>query len=196
VTNHPSPRSGFAKVRRRVALAGARLLRLRDEEKGATALEFAMIALPFLFLIMSMLELALVFLIYTTLENALSISSRTIRTGSLQSSGTPPTASAFVASICGNMGWLQSVCTSQLQVDVRTETQFSNPTEPDPMSTGTFKSSALTFNPGTAGQIVLVRAFYQWPLIMPIMDAALSRSNNGVMEIVAATTFVNEPYTS
>ena len=93
----------------------------------------------------------------------------------MQTSGTTPTAATFVNTICGNMGWLQSTCTSQLQVDVRTEAQFTSPTEPDPMSTGTFNSAVLTFNPGTAGQIVLVRAFYQWPLILPVFDAALSR---------------------
>lgn len=181
-------------MRRKAALATARLLRLRDEEKGATAVEFAMVALPFVFMVVSLFELALVFLVYTTLDNSLATASRNIRTGALQTSGTPPTASAFVSSICSNMGWLQSTCTSQLQVDVRTETQFSSPTEPDPMASGTFNSGVLTFNPGTAGQIVLVRAFYQWPLILPVMDAALSKANNGVAVIVATTTFVNEPY--
>jgi Flp pilus assembly protein TadG len=90
---------------------------------------------------------------------------------------------------------LQSSCTSQLQVDVRTETSFTSPTEPDPMATGTFNSSALTFNPGAAGQIVLVRAFYQWPLVVPGLDGALSQTNNGVHVIVQTTTFANEPYT-
>jgi Flp pilus assembly protein TadG len=190
----PEQRFGLGRLRRRVALATARVLKFRQADQGATALDFALVALPFIFLMVSLLELAAVFLVYTTLENALANDARTIRTGQMQTSGTPPTAASFTTAICNNMGWLQSTCSSQLQVDVRTETQFANPTEPDPMSTGTFNSAVLTFTPGTAGQIVLVRAFYQWPLFMPVMDAALSKARNGIAVIVATTTFVNEPY--
>jgi Flp pilus assembly protein TadG len=189
-----SNQTRWAKARRKAALWTARALRFRDEEKGATAVEFAMVAAPFIFLILSLIEIALIFLVYSTLDNALIVASRTIRTGALQTGGTTPTAASFVSSVCGNMGWLQSTCTSQLNVDVRTETQFANPTAPDPMSTGTFNPSVLTFTPGNANQIVLVRAFYQWPLVLPVFDAALSKGNNGVAVIVATTTFVNEPY--
>ena len=164
------------------------------DRRGATALEFALLGLPFFFLIFSLFELAFVCLISATLQSALVSAARTIRTGSFQG-GATPTAASFVTKVCGNMGWLQSTCASQLQVDVRTETSFSSPTEPDPMATGTFNSGALTFNPGTAGQIVLVRGFYQWPLIAPGLDSAMSRGGNGVDVIVETTTFVNEPYT-
>ena len=189
-----SNRTRWAKARRKAALWAARGLRFRDEEKGAVALEFAMVAIPFLVLILSLIEIALIFVVYSTMDNALIVASRTIRTGALQTSGTTPTAASFTSAVCGNMGWLQSTCTTQLNVDVRTEVQFANPTAPDPMATGTFNKSSLTFTPGVAGQIVLVRAFYQWPLILPVLDAALSKSNNGVDVIVATTTFVNEPY--
>ena len=189
-----SNRFGLGKLRRRVNLAHARVLRFRTADRGATAMDFALVALPFIFLMVSLIELAMVFLVYTTLENATANAARTIRTGALQSGGTTPTATAFVNAICSNMGWLQSTCTSKLQVDVRTEAQFTNPSEPDPMSSGTFNPAVLVFTPGTAGQIVLVRAFYQWPLFMPVLDAALSKANNGVAVIIATTTFVNEPY--
>jgi len=195
VTDSVAKRSRIGRTRRRWALATARMMRLADEERGATAVEFAMIGAPFVFLVLTVLELAMVFLVYTTLENAMATASRTIRTGAMQTSGTS-TAAAFATQICNNMGWLQSSCAGQLQVDVRTETLFANPSEPDPMATGTFNKAALTFTPGTAGQIVLVRAFYQWPLMIPVMDAALSKSNNGMDVIIATTTFVNEPYTS
>jgi Flp pilus assembly protein TadG len=184
----------LARLRRRGALAAVRVFQFKGADQGGTAIDFALVALPFIFLMMSLLELAMVFLVYTTLAAALATASRTIRTGQMQTSGTTPTAGAFVSAICANMGWLQSTCTGSLNVDVRTEAQFTNPTEPDPFASGTYNPAAVTFNPGTQGQIVLVRAFYQWPLFSPIMDAALSKANNGVDVIVATTTFVNEPY--
>lgn len=169
------------------------LARYRAGERGATAVEFAFVALPFIFIIFSVFEIALILLLYSTLENGMADAARTIRTGSLQTSGTA-TATSFRNTICADLGWLQSDCQAHLQVDVRTMSQFNNPSEPDPFSTGTFDPTKVQFSPGAQGSIVLVRAFYQWPLIMPVMNAALSRNNNGVAIVTAVTTFRNEPY--
>jgi len=190
VTVPSSNRSRLGKLRRRTASVVARMRDFPRAKRGATAVEFALVALPFLFLMLSLIELAMVFLVSTTLDNALAVAARGLKTGS----SLPPSAAQFVTATCNNMGWLQSTCASQLQVDVRTEAQFSSPTEPDPMASGTFNSATLTYNAGTPGQILLVRGFYQWPLFMPIMDAALSKANNGVAVIVSTTTFVVEPY--
>lgn len=162
-------------------------------ERGAVAVEFAIVALPFLFIIFSIFELALILLIFTTLENGLGSAARSIRTGALQTAGNA-TATTFRTTICGNLGWLQADCNAKLQVDVRTLSQFTNPTMPDPYATGTFDSTQTTFSLGAQGSIVLVRAWYPWPLILPSMNAALSRSNNGIALIQATTTFKNEPY--
>jgi len=161
---------------------------------GAAAIEFALVAIPFFLLLILLFELALIFLLSITLQGAIVTASRSIRTGALQSSSTTPTAAAFVSQVCNAMGWLKASCTSQLQVDVRTETSFTGAVAPDPMATGTFNPSVLTFNPGTAGQVVLVRGFYQWPLLAPGLDSMLSKSKNGIDVIVESTAFVNEPY--
>ena len=180
----------FARVNMRVD----RLLhRFRSGERGAVAVEFAIVALPFIFIVFSVLELALVMLLYSTLENGMADAARTIRTGSLQSAG-GATATSFRNAICANLGWLQADCLVNLQVDVRTMSQFTNPSEPDPFTTGTFDSTKVQFTPGAQGSIVLVRAFYQWPLILPTMNQALSRNKNGTAIVTAVTTFRNEPY--
>ena len=176
-----------------VARRRLRTLPFVRSEGGAVAVEFAMIALPFIFMVFSIFELALILLIFSTLENGMGDAARTIRTGSLQNGGSA-TATTFRTSICNNLGWLQSDCQAKLQVDVRTYAQFSGNSAPDPYSTGSFDSTKTTFNPGAQGSIVLVRAWYPWPLILPSMNAALSRSNNGTALIQATTTFKNEPY--
>ena len=167
--------------------------RYRSGKRGAVAVEFAFVALPFIFIIFSVFEIALILLLYSTLENGMADAARTIRTGSLQNTGTA-TATSFRNTICAQLGWLQSDCQVNLQVDVRTMAQFTNPSEPDPFSTGTFDATKVQFTPGAQGSIVLVRAFYQWPLIMPVMNKALSRNSNGVAIVTAVTTFRNEPY--
>ena len=165
----------------------------RKDAQGATAVEFAMVALPLLFLLFSTLELAMIFLISTTLENATYNAARQIRTGSFQGSGSA-TASAFKASFCGSLSWLGASCSSNVEVDVRTYATFTNPSIPDPVSNSVFDTSALNFTPGNAGDIVLVRAFYKWTLLTPFMNGGLQKLNGGVSLITASSLFRNEPY--
>ena len=173
--------------------ARARLAGFGRDAKGATAVEFAMVALPLLMLLFSVLELAMIFLISTTLENATYNAARQIRTGSFQGGGSP-TAASFKTAVCSSLSWLGSSCSSNVEVDVRTYASFTNPNIPDPVSNGTFNTGALSFTPGNAGDIVLVRAFYKWTLLTPFLNGGLQRLNGGVSLITASSLFKNEPY--
>lgn len=158
------------------------------------AVEFAIVALPFITIVFAIFELAVVLLIFATLENGMADAARQIRTGALQKSGTTTTKDTFRTTICNNMGWLQSDCIAKLEVDVRTVGQFSNPTLPDPFATGQYDDTKTMMSLGSQGSVVVVRAWYPWTLVLPTMNAGLSRANNGVALIQATTTFKNEPY--
>src|SRR4249920_1192115 len=71
-------------------------------ERGATAIEFALISLPLIALIMGTLELALVLLVVTTLETATESASRLIRTGEFQTSAAT-TRADFKGLVCQRM---------------------------------------------------------------------------------------------
>ena len=58
-----------------------------EDRRGAAAVEFAIIAIPFFFLIFGLLEVCLLFIISTVLEHSISETSRQIRTGQAQESG-------------------------------------------------------------------------------------------------------------
>jgi len=167
--------------------------RLARGRGGSAAVEFAMVALPFLALIMGILEISMIYLVSTTLENATADVARKIRTGELQTTG-GATASTFTASICGELSWLGSGCTSKLYVDVRTFSTFAGVTQPSPVANGAVDPAALQFQLGAAGDIVLVRAFYQWTLFTPVLDGMAATLNGGSTLITATAAFKNEPY--
>jgi Flp pilus assembly protein TadG len=167
--------------------------RIIRDQSAATAVEFALVAMPFLFMIMSVFELALVFTVATSLDSATAKAARQIRTGQLQTSG-GATASTFAQSICNNLGWLSSQCTGNLSVDVRTFTSFGNVTPVNPVSNGAFSTNNLTFNMGNAGDIVLVRAYYQWTLFTPFLNGGLQALSNGKTVVTSTVAFRNEPY--
>jgi Flp pilus assembly protein TadG len=160
---------------------------------GSAAIEFAMVALPFLMLICGILEISMIYLVSTTLENATADVARQIRTGQLQTAG-GATAATFVSSICGELSWLGSKCSSNLYVDVRTFASFSSVNQPSPIQNGQLNQNNLTFTPGSAGDIVLVRAFYQWKLFSPLIDQMSASLNGGSTMITATAAFKNEPY--
>jgi Flp pilus assembly protein TadG len=172
------------------------LARFAEGRRGSAAVEFAMVALPFVALIFGILEISMIYLVSTTLENATSDVARKIRTGELQTSG-GETASTFAGRICSELAWLGSAnCAANLYVDVRTFSSFSGVTQPSPISNGAVNTKALQFQLGSAGDIVLVRAFYQWTLFTPVLDGLAAQLNGGSTLITATAAFKNEPYTA
>ena len=87
-----------------------------------------------------------------------------------------------------------AACAATLSVDVRTLTAFQNAGLADPVTNKVFNKAAVTFVPGVANDIVLVRAYYPWTLFTPSLDGNLYQLSNGQTLIKATTTFRNEPY--
>ena len=171
-----------------------RMLRsLIRSERGAAAVEMALVAVPFLMLLFGIVEIGLIFMISTSLENGMDLAARTIRTGQLQTAGSA-TAASFKTTICNSFGWFQADCNTNLAVDVRTYSTFASVTAPQPVQNKVFNNAALTFTPGTPNDIVVVRAYYKWTLIAPFFNQAFQQLNGGVALLTATAAFRNEPY--
>lgn len=167
------------------------LRRFGRNRSGATALEFAMVAAPFFFLLFAMIEIAAVFLISTVLENAVLEASRQIRTGQAQSGGM--TATAFRDEVCDLISIIGDC--DRVEIDVQVFADFDNVDQSSPIQDdGTVDSSGFGWQPGDAGDIVMVRVFYRWPLMIPNFGAALSNMEGNQRLITAATVFRNEPF--
>jgi Flp pilus assembly protein TadG len=169
-----------------------RLRALLRDQSAATALEFALVAPPFLFMILAIFELALVNLVSVTLDSATQQAARLIRTGQAQSSAY--TTTQFTKLVCDNMGWMASQCPSQLFVDAQVKSSFSANNAASPVQNGAWVGGNLKFDMGKAGDIVVVRTFYKWNLITPVLYGGLQTLPGGVSVVSAATTFRNEPY--
>ena len=171
---------------------------------GATALEFALVAAPFFFMILCILEMGMVYMVSTSLDNATQMAARQIRTGennspTYTSSANPTphtmTSDDFSNIVCANIGWIpQQLCHDNLRIDVRTFASFSNPATPNPVAGGTFDDTKLAFSTGAAHSIVVVRSFYKWQLITPVLSSSLAKLSNNVALISSTTAFRNEPY--
>ena len=180
------------RVQRFASGFGARFARA---ERGTTAVEFALIAIPFFVLIFGLMEVTMVFLVTTTLESATEAASRTIRTGEFQTSGSHSKAD-FKAAVCAKMSWLATACSTDMFVDVRTFSNFAALSSNTPVAGSSFDPTTTCFTAGAPSDIVLVRAYYRWHLFTPLLNNALQNmgSGSGMRLISSATAFRNEPY--
>ncbi len=167
------------------------LRRFGADRGGATAVEFAFVAGPFLALIFGILELGMVFMASTTLDNATETVARQIRTGQFQSSGSN-NVTAFKAAVCGQMTWLRSECATKLYVNVKTFPKFAEVTLEPPKDENELK--AEPFTTGGPEDIVVVRTYFEWSLITPLMNQGLVSIGAGKRLISSTATFRNEPY--
>jgi len=175
--------------------------RFARAKRGATAVEFGLVAVPILTMIFGLLELALVFMVATTLDQATQAAARRIRTGEFQSDAAP-TEINFKAMVCQNMTWLQSQCASSLWLDVQTFSNYAALAGAPPVPIATLDPNSPTanpcFQPGQPADIVLVRTYFQWDLITPLLSSALQNmgSTSGKRLISSTTAFRNEPFNS
>ena len=167
-------------------------------EKGATAVEFALIAMPFLALIAGLIQTFLLFFAQSVLENAVRASTRQIKTGQVQtadaSMGLTLGQAAFHQTVCNNANVLFT-CTG-LMVDVRVANNWSSTNTA--MPTLTYDSNGNVnntwqFNPGNAGDIVVVRVAYLWPVFFGPIAFNMANQANGSRLIMASAAFQNEP---
>lgn len=173
------------------------------DKRGVAAVEFAMIAIPFFFLIFGLLEVCVIFIMSSILEHAATEASRQIRTGQLQTNVTiTDKATHFRDDLCGGLMQLLSCDANVLKVDVQTFADFagtgnSTLTYNDATHTtnpGGLNDSGFGFSAGAQNQIVVIRVFYEWDLIVPVLSAPLSNMDGNRRLLQSTVAFRNEPF--
>jgi Flp pilus assembly protein TadG len=169
-----------------------RFVRRQD---GAAAVEFGLVALPFLALIFAILETALVFFANQTLETAASGAARLIMTGQAQSAGYNQ-ASFKTQVICDLLKTGVSLfdCANGVQVDVKTYSSFASISNTMPVNNGQVDTSNMGYTPGASGDIVVLRLYYEWPIYVSLLGNNLDNLNGGKRLLVATSVFRNEPF--
>jgi Flp pilus assembly protein TadG len=168
--------------------AACALRRFRRDRNGSVAIQFAMIAIPFFMMIFAIMEICMIFFATQVLETATHDAARLIMTGQAQMAGM--SATQFKADLCTRLVGLFD-CPS-VDVDVKSYPTFANISLNNPISGGSY-SNPTTFQPGSAGQIVVVRTFYQWPLFVTNLGYNPGNLNNKKRLLVSTASFRNEP---
>jgi Flp pilus assembly protein TadG len=184
------PVSLLAVTRRMTGAAAMR--RLAQHQEGAAAVEFGLVATPFLALIFAIIETALVFFAGQVLETAAADSARLIMTGQAQTGGFDE--NKFKEEVCARIVGLFD-CYNGIYVDVKSYSSFGSVNITKPIDeNGNLKIDDFAYQPGGAGDIVVVRLVYQWPILVPLLGINLADMTGNKRLLMATVAFRNEPY--
>ena len=154
---------------------------LRDDG-GSVAVEMAIVAPPFILLMLTIVEMALPIVAQSALDGATRDAARLLRTGQIASAGNfGQQATLFQRTLCANLSALliQATCDDTVIFDVEPYSSFGGMAfQHDPPCTRNANSSGsgvpCAFNPGSGGQIVGVQVRYWRPFIVPWVGGCLS----------------------
>ena len=179
----------------------------RKDDSGATAVEFAFVGAPFLFLLIATLETGLTFLSEYAVQSATTSAARMIRTGQVQDQGF--SKAQFKTELCGRLPSL--VDCDRIYINVEVRNNFSDASDRSETSGDGELGDAITagsaFEPGAAGEIVIVETFYEWDLFTPYIMELLALNGTSAAQpywlanhgekkhlIRGVAVFRNEPF--
>lgn len=171
--------------------------RYRKNERGATALEFGLLAAPFLMILFAIVELAVVFFLNSSLTHAMHESARDVRTGEFQSSCGG--ASEFKTAVCNKLA-IGSCDNLRIDVVSSPSGRFQPgllppaPLTEDPSDPGNPNRLPDSYVQTGARAVVVVRAEYYHKLAFPGSMTRLSNQPGNYRLLSTSTAFRNEPF--
>src|SRR5262249_40091599 len=173
--------------------------------RGSAAVEFALVAPIFFALLFAIIETAIMFFASQVLETVTQDSARSILTGQAQTGSVSSCAVSGVAAACTQATFKTYVCSqipavffdcNSLYVDVLSYSSFSSVTLSSHIDSARDFDTSMSYSPGSAGDIVVVRLFYQWPLYVTGLGYNVSNLAGNKRLLVATAAFKNEPYSN
>jgi Flp pilus assembly protein TadG len=180
-----------ALIRERRECVSALARRIGADNRGATIIEFALVMVPFFILLFGIFEVGLVFWGGMELENATDDAARMVRTGQAQAGDF--SEAQMKQKICERVSLLVN-CPAKLRIDVRSFNAFSEMTPASPLDAGGALKESFSYSLGGPQQVVLMTAFYEWPLLNFMSTMSLSNMASGNRLLRASAAFRNEPF--
>lgn len=166
-------------------------LRRKD---GSVAVEFALVSIPFIYTTIAIIELSLFFAASNMLEAGVNTSSRLIRTGQLQQSGSPDPEALFRENICEQLFILIECDNVQIEVVAMPGDSFSEIEDYQPEYDENGVLVPREFDAGGSDDVVMIRAYYRYQLMTPIFAQIFSKEPDNSVPMMSTVILQSEPY--
>ncbi|CAN7639841.1 TadE/TadG family type IV pilus assembly protein [Aminobacter sp. LjRoot7] len=174
------------------------VVRFVRDQNASTAIEFAVLAIPFSLLVFAILESCIAFAGQQILSNAADEVARQLRTGQIRAANV--TEVSLKDEICTKLAVLVSKdCQKELLVDLRSYPTFADAAKVKLKLIGSgdqkdIDTTGFAVTPGPSMSKNMLRVFYRWPVITDFMRASMSNIKGGKTLQFAAVVWQNEPF--
>lgn len=194
---HRAPLRGFSGILRRLSLMpGARTHRRiltrrctrRGRKSGSVALEFAILFIPFFFLLMGTVEMMVYFVVSGSLDDATVIAARDIRT---DQPGMRTDPDAVRQRICDNL--VPFVDCRSIYIAGQRYGDFKSIRPINPINNRVFNPASVRYEPNFSNDIYLLTAYYDLHFFTPFIGQFFSNIDGNRRLMVSSFAFRNEP---
>ena len=172
--------------------AGKWARQLIRQDDGATAVEFALVSVPFIFLLVGIIEMSLMFAASSTLHAGTNEAARMIRTGQAQQTSVGTPEDVFRGELCRKVNTLLNC--DLLQYQVVPLDRFADYSS----YAATFDEDGnledATFDAGGSSSVVLIRVAYRYPLLVPLVGNLMSDGPGMTNLFISTVVIQSEPY--
>ncbi len=168
----------------------------RRDDRGATAVEFGLLSIPFFFMMMMIVEMSMVFWTRQVLQEATAQMARSILTGESRTlfTGSPAAqTAAFRDAICARMR-AGADCPTRLFVDVQNAANFPTAAAGSLIAGQVINPATFAMRPVAPLEIAIVRTAYTMPVFTAGFFGDLGRLSNGQNVLEAVVAFRAEPF--
>ena len=176
------------------------LARFAKSQRGATAVEFAIVAGPFFYVLGCICETGLMLFTEYVIQNSVQEAARIVRTGQASNGAGAIilTQAEFKAELCGNVSIIID-CDGKVSIYVNNADKFASLTAamPDPLDVGPKANGArytTVYQPGAELRTTTVIATYDWDFAFPFMDFLGNFGDGGKRRLYGLAIFRNEPF--
>ena len=168
--------------------------RFRGDQDGATAVEFAMVGIPFLGLLFAIFETAFVFFVTEALESAVADASRLIMTNQVVVNQYSSASDFRQKVFCPSSGTAKVsiptfITCANLIVDVRALSAGTIDFSGSSGLSKTFYTAGTQYCIGSGGDVVVMRMAYPMPVYLNVITAA--QIGKAVTSTDGQTTFTS-----
>jgi Flp pilus assembly protein TadG len=164
----------------------------KRDDTGATAVEFAIVGIPFVFALIGLIEVSLMYAANSLLQDSTSSAARLIRTGQVQQNIDNPEA-MFRDELCSIASVFLDCNRIQYEV-ISLDGGFADVESTPPMFDNDGNLMSQGFSPGGVNDVVLIRTVYFFPLMTPLIGSLLADGPNQTKFMMSTAVFQTEPY--
>lgn len=169
--------------------ATGRWIRARE---GSTAVEFSLVAIPFMIMTIGIIEIALAYTASSLFQGATEAASRLVRTGQIQQAGGNP-EDMFRDALCDNAVVLVDCDSIQLEVLNMPGGSFSEAGDYLAQFDEDGNLVSRGFDAGGSSSVIMIRAAYRYEFFTPLLGTMLGGSD-GSWLLMTTIVLETEPY--